>query len=57
MEPRLPWRAAARRATVEGQAKQPRRFAFEESPDITGQGGRSQRPGETRGKVPQKYTA
>ncbi len=25
---------------VDGQAEQPRRFAFEESPDITGQGGR-----------------
>jgi hypothetical protein len=28
------------RATLKGLAEQSRRFAFEESPDITGQGGR-----------------
>jgi len=48
-----------RDATLVMRARQPRRERqpVEESPDTTGQGGRGIRPGETRGKVPQKHTA
>jgi hypothetical protein len=34
-----------------------RKPVVEESPDTVGLGGREIRPGETRGKVPQKHTA
>ena len=43
--------AEAYRARLIGQVRQPRRrTAFEESPDITGQGGRGIDPGKPAGK-------
>jgi meromycolic acid enoyl-[acyl-carrier protein] reductase len=47
---------------LETPARQPRDTGettgvLEESPDTAGRGGRVMRPGETRGKVPQKHTA
>ena len=46
-------------STLDAHAKQPRRERkpVEESPDIAGRGWSGHRPGETRGKVPQKHTA
>ena len=45
------WRPGPDAARLGVQVKQPRRpSAFEESPDITGQGGRSLDPGKPAGK-------
>jgi dolichol-phosphate mannosyltransferase len=60
--PAFRWSAPGFSPTIDGllaeQLRRPeRKPVVEESPDTAGRGGREIRPGETRGKVPQKHTA